>query len=78
MNFSRTVQLLKRNERRRTRRANESLDETFERRNSERRRRTQLHMESIAVEMQNRSVDVEEHDIRMYTFMLTNPKVIFF
>ncbi len=44
-------------------------DETFE------RRRTQLHMESIAVEMQNRSV---EYDIRMYTFMLTNPKVIFF
>jgi hypothetical protein len=35
-------------------------------------------MESIAVEMQNRSVDVEEHDVRMYTFMLTNPKVIFF
>ncbi len=28
--------------------------------------------------LQNRSVDAEEHDIRMYTFMLTNPKVIFF
>ncbi len=53
------------------------IDETFERQNSERKLRTQLHMESIAVEMQNCSVDVE-HDIRMYTYMLTNPKVIFF